>query len=108
MKIEVEETPEKTIVRLHGTLDLYASSPVRSELVKQIDSAGTKVVVVDLSGVNYIDSGGMASLIAGLKESREKKVEFVLEGVNGRVKSVFEMTKLGQVFDIRDSGEIEA
>jgi anti-sigma B factor antagonist len=108
MKIEVEETPEKKIVRLRGTLDLYASGPVRSELVKQIDSAGTKQVVVDLSGVTYIDSGGMGSLIAGLKESREKKIELVLEGVHGKVKGVFEMTQLGKVFDIRDSGEIEA
>jgi anti-sigma B factor antagonist len=107
MKIEVEETPEKKIVRLRGTLDLYASGPVRAEIVKQIDSAGTKEVVVDLSGVNYIDSGGMSSLVAGLKESREKKVELVLTGMNGKVKGVFEMTKLIRIFDIRDSGDLQ-
>jgi anti-sigma B factor antagonist len=108
MKIDIEENGDKKTIRLHGTLNLHASGDVRRELLKQIDSGGTKKVVVDLSGVNYIDSGGMASLVDGLAKSRAKAVELVLAGAQGKVKDVFNLTKLTRIFDFTESVDDEA
>ncbi len=58
------------LITLRGELDLHNSSAVESELVKaEASDAGR--IVVDLSGVDFIDSNGIAMLIAAVRRSKE-------------------------------------
>lgn len=61
-------------------------------------------VVVDLSGVTFIDSSGLAVLIKAMQDVKEYGGKFALAGINNNVRSIFEMARLDQVFliDPRD------
>ena len=61
-------------------------------------------IVVDLSGVTFIDSSGLAVLIKAMQDVKEYGGKFALAGINNTVRSIFEMARLDQVFliDPRD------
>jgi anti-sigma B factor antagonist len=62
-------------------------------------------VVVNLSGVQYIDSSGIASLVEGLQEARKREARFVLVGLNDGPRHVLELTRLLTVFEIAATEE---
>ena len=57
-------------------------------------------VVVDLSGVTFIDSSGLAVLIKAMQDIKEYGGKLTLARINNNVRSIFEMARLDQVFVI--------
>jgi anti-sigma B factor antagonist len=70
------------------------------EAIVRTASARTPMVVVDLSGVSYMDSSGVATLVEGLQLSRTYGGAFRLAGLGGAVREVFRFAKLEKVFQI--------
>jgi anti-sigma B factor antagonist len=58
-----------------------------------------------MSGIRYIDSSGIATLIEILKKARELKKDFVLFGLGRPVYDVLKLTRLLGVFRVADSEE---
>ena len=67
---------------------------------KQFDKQNSKKIVVDLSRVSYIDSSGLATLVEMFKKTRTQGGSLGLSGMNDKVKSLFEITKLDKLFSI--------
>ena len=63
-------------------------------------------VVVDLSGVTFIDSSGLAVLIRAMQEVQMYGGRLSLSGINDSVRPIFEMARLDQIFLI-DPGDKE-
>jgi anti-sigma B factor antagonist len=91
-----------TIVAVSGEVDLY-SSPTMREAVLGALSKKSPNVVVDLSGVSYMDSSGIATLVEGLQAARRIKGRLVLAGLTDRVREVFELARLQSVFELAPS-----
>ena len=62
-------------------------------------------MIVNLGKVNYIDSAGMASLVEGLKVSRDLKRGFALYGLSPTAREVLQLTRLLKVFEVHDTEE---
>ena len=62
-------------------------------------------VVVNLGQVRYIDSSGVASLLEGLKASRDFGSRFILIGLSSRAREVLRLTRLITLFEIYDNEE---
>ena len=60
--VEVARNGNAIVVRLGGELDLYTVPAVRGELLRSLDGAAG-AVVVDLSGVDFMDSTALALLL---------------------------------------------
>jgi anti-sigma B factor antagonist len=60
-------------------------------------------VLVDLSGVSYIDSSGVASLVEAFQRAKKSGVEFALVAVNAPALRVLELARLDKVFTIHES-----
>ena len=65
----------------------------------------TQHMAVNLRGVSYIDSSGIASLVEVLREAQDTKKKLVLFGVGGAVLQVLQLTRLTGVFEILDTEE---
>ena len=91
---------------LEGEIDLHRSPRVERSLASMIKNKPDHLVV-DLSGVTFIDSSGMAVLIRALQNIQEYGGKLSLRGLNEKVRPIFEIARLDQVFVI-DSGEIES
>ena len=57
-------------------------------------------LIVDLSRVTYIDSSGLAALIEGMQNVEEYGGKFVLAGLQETIRTIFEIARLDQVFQI--------
>lgn len=85
-------------VSIKGEIDMSSSPQVRERLTA-LFKKNRKAVIVDLSGVAYIDSSGIATLVEGLQWSHSSKNKFRLVGMTDAVKDVFEIARLLPVFE---------
>lgn len=99
-QIDVRQaTPNAIVVSLSGEVDIVRSPDLQASLQEAINRIpGKGAVVVDLSGVTYMDSSGVATLVRGLQLSRKKGVGLVLCSLQDRVRSIFEIARLDTVF----------
>lgn len=95
-----EQQKQVTIVRLKGDVDLQHSPAAREVLLAAVKRG--KPVVVDLSGVSYIDSSGIASLVEGLQQARKSGSTLVLAAVSEGAMRVLHLARLDKVFVIAD------
>jgi anti-sigma B factor antagonist len=99
LEVQVHNHDRAAIIEVQGEVDLYTSPRMREAIV-QTASVKTALVVVDLSGVKYMDSSGVATLVEGLQFSRGYGGAFRLAGLGGAVREVFKFAKLEKVFEI--------
>ncbi len=90
------------IVEVVGDIDLPRSSVFQEELMVLIEKKPGRIIV-DLSGVPYMDSSGLASLVKLLSRSRKKGIPVSLAGLTERVRSLFEITRLEKIFETYQS-----
>jgi len=100
LKIEHEVSGDETVISVAGDVDLYTSPELRNAVLKAIPKAAGRVAV-DLSGVSYIDSSGVATLVEGLRSARKFDKGFVLLAPSPAVTQVLELAKLDSVFEVR-------
>jgi anti-sigma B factor antagonist len=103
MKYQQREQGNYTIIELTGEVDLSCSPDARRQILAVIDAGHD--LLVDLAGVTYIDSSGVASLVEGYQAARKKQLEFGLVAVSDSAMSVFTLARLDQVFPIHATVE---
>ncbi|MBI3269621.1 MAG: STAS domain-containing protein [Planctomycetes bacterium] len=95
----IREAAPATVVEFKGEIDL-ANSPEVRKLLRGLAKEKKKLLICDLSKVEYIDSSGIATLLDCLKEMRKYKGVLRLAGLPGTVHDVFRLAKLEGVFEI--------
>lgn len=99
LQVAMEESNEGTIVHLRGRLSIDSSPAFRDQLQAVLRRASVGAVVVDLTEVSYIDAPGIATLVEALKVARNRRNNFCLTGLRGRVLHLFEVTGLLDLFE---------
>jgi len=105
MEIATRQAGNATIVDVVGDITLYNSPEVRKVLLGLLRDKRVPRVIVNMKSVKYIDSAGVASLVEGLKVSRDLKSRFVLYGLSPAAREVLELTRLNRVFEIHENEE---
>lgn len=105
MELSVDRTENGVVIlAVSGEVDMNTSLEVRSALTP-LFAEKPRALVVDLSGVGYMDSSGVATLVEGLQWSHRSEIPFRLYGMTSVVKDVFEMARLENLFAIFDTRE---
>jgi anti-sigma B factor antagonist len=99
LEINSATTDDGIEITVAGTVDLYSAPQLRSALLDAVP-AGQQRVVVNLDGVTYMDSSGVAVLVEGLRSARTNDINFVLSHPSSSVMKVLELAKLDQIFEI--------
>ena len=105
MDISTRQAGSATVVDVTGDITLYNSPDVRKVLMDVLKVKRAPRVIVNLKNVRYIDSAGVASLVEGLKVSRELKTGFALYGLSRTTREVLELTRLIKVFEVYENEE---
>src|SRR5262245_7649794 len=87
------------VLPLEGDIDLHVSPAVTASLNAIIKEKPERMVI-DLSRATYIDSAGMAALILAMQEVEAYGGKFILTGLSETVRSIFEISRLDQIFRI--------
>ncbi len=97
-EVTVERSGETATLVISGEVDL-ASAPGLREQFQLLDARN---VVVDLSGVTFIDSTGLGVLVAALKRTREAGGQMTLRAPSRSTRKVLDITGLSQLVAIED------
>jgi|SRR5690348_12474577 anti-sigma B factor antagonist len=101
LTISIRRVASTTVVELDGAIDLGNSPALRTRLFEQLLQASR--LAVNMKGIRYIDSSGIATLIEVLKKARDVQKELVLFGLGSAVYDVLKLTNLLGVFRIVDN-----
>ena len=101
MKTSTERKDGAAVIHVSGEVDMSTSPDLRKVLQTEV-KAKTAKIIVDLDGVSYIDSSGLATLVECLQGVRKYNGELFLAGLKQTVKDVFEIARLDEVFELRD------
>lgn len=93
LKIQLQEgRPLTQTVALIGRLDTETTPSLDAEL-ERILATPVKVIVFDLSGLNYISSAGLGALFRAQKAMKARSGEALLVNPQPQVQKVFDIVK---------------
>ena len=92
----------RTVVEVTGEIDVYTAPKLREQLAELVDS-GRHDIVVDMQGVEFLDSTGLGVLVGGLKRIKQHDGSMNLVCTQERILKIFRITGLTKVFPIHDS-----
>ncbi len=99
MEINVERDGVVAVVVVSGDVDA-ATAPQLRQQFDDLLADGQQDFVIDLSGVKFMDSSGLAALVQLFKRVRIGHGDVRLCGLQPEVGRIFELTRLNRVFDI--------
>ena len=89
------------VVRLTGELDHSAAEGLRRELDGLIAETGAKKLLLDLSGLEFMDSSGIGLIIGRYKRMARRGGSVAVIAANRRIDKLFEMAGLYQLVERR-------
>ena len=89
-------------ISLQGQLDLYRCPELKAEAARGLNS-GCRCLLINCSQLTYIDSSGTGTLIQILGWVKRRNGLMVLANVQNSVERIFQLTRLQEYFEIRDS-----
>ena len=104
LEITVNHVNERSELRLSGRLGIDSSPELRTQLLAILRVQSPPAVSVDLSAISYIDASGVATLVEGLKAARHRGTTLCLQGLQGRVRHLLEVTGMLTLFETTGCG----
>jgi len=87
-----------------GRLDA-ATAPIADETIKKTLAENTKRLLFDLSGLEYLSSGGLRVILGAAKEIRRREGKVALAGLNQYVYEIFDVSGFSSMIPIKDTVE---
>jgi anti-sigma B factor antagonist len=97
LKIQVNKTDEATTVVCTGRLTMGAAANFKTHIKGLLRES--KRVVVDLSGVTYMDSSGLGAIVGVYVASKTAQSELKLINFNQQIRQLFGLTNLLSLFE---------
>jgi anti-anti-sigma factor len=92
-------------VRPTGELDLSGAAVVESELDRLAEDPGLATVILDLRGLEFMDSSGLRLVVVADMRAREAGRRFALIRGDETVHRVFEITRMSERLDFVEAPE---
>ena len=99
MNVRSTESKGAAVVAITGEVDMHSSPELRNALIAL---TGSKVpaIVVDFTGVTYMDSSGIATCVECLRAVKSYGGSLRLAALNESILEIFNFAKLDMVFEI--------
>lgn len=92
------------VVAVRGEVNLRTSPELHETLLEIIQTRPARIVL-DLAGVDYMDSSGIGTLVEIKRRVDKYKGKFILASLRPRVRGLFEITRLEQFFTIAEDAK---
>lgn len=96
--IHVVRASSQSTVTVTGRVTVNSSPHLRSALLALLRQGAEPVVIIDLSGVSYLDMSGLATLLEALKAARRRSATLRVLGMTGQSRMLAEIAELEKVF----------
>lgn len=103
MKISSRESNGVSVLDLNGPLVLGDGTVALREQIRGLLAKGSKLILLNLKGVPYIDSCGIGELVSSFTSVRRQGGDLKLVNLEKRVHGILQITKLHTVFEVYDN-----
>lgn len=105
MNLETRDDGAVTILTVTGDLVIGDPETTFKKTVTRLLEEGRVHLLVDLTGVGFLDSSGLGALVRALTQSQKEGGQTKLLGANEQIRKLLQMTKLDSVFELHDDME---
>lgn len=102
LKVNLRREDDVAVIAFDGEVDVY-TAPVLRDAISKVLAAGNHDMVVDMTGVSFLDSTGLGVLVGRLKAVRMLEGRMRVVITNPRVLRNFQITGLEKIFTIDSS-----
>lgn len=102
MQVAVTKEGDIVVVVVEGDLDASSAPDLRAKF-EELIGEGENQYVIDLAGVPFMDSSGIAALVNLFKRVRIGAGDVKLCGIREEIMKIFQLTRLDRVFDVFDN-----
>jgi anti-sigma B factor antagonist len=102
VRTEVSDVAGWTVVSIYGELDVATAPSLREQLIGLVGDGSTKLVL-DLEGVDFLDSTGLGVIVSALKRARTNGGDLRLVCTQARIRRLFEITGLDKAVPLLPS-----
>ena len=102
LTLATNEVEGATIIAVGGEIDVYTAPKLRDKITELVGQ-GHHDLVIDMEGVDFLDSTGLGVLVGGLKKVRAHDGSMELICAQDRLLKIFRITGLAKVFTIHES-----
>ena len=102
-EIQVEKTGDYLVARLSGALNSSLGERLLAQLKTQLERSHE--VILDLTGVDYLDSAGLGALVSIQMSTKRRGYNCILTGLQGAPLEVMKSSQLLKIFQVQDSVE---
>jgi anti-sigma B factor antagonist len=99
MSFSLNRTDDVLLVTVDGQLVVSNRQEFKQAILDAMEQ-GARLVVADFSGSPYIDSSGLGALVSLSRRLRDAGGDLRLVGLNDDLRSLFELTRLDQLFPV--------
>ena len=106
LDVKERQAGDVTILDMSGEVRIGDSSVAFRDVVRKLTADGKNKILLNLAGVNYVDSSGIGELIANYTTVSRQGGQLKLLNLTDRIQNLLVITKLLTVFDsYEDEGE---
>ena len=94
--------PEISVIDIEGEVTAFGE-PVLMEAYSQACVPSTKVIVLNFSGLEYMNSGGIGLIVTLLIRTQRQGQRLLAYGLNDHYQQIFQLTRLNEAISLYDS-----
>ena len=102
--IDVNQVSGIPVLKVTGEIDIY-TAPMFKQAVVNMVTEGSKNVIIDLSGVTFMDSSGFGTLLGATRRLRPSGGGLHLAAPNSTIQRMLRLTRLDSIMRIYDTIE---
>ena len=102
--VQSTERSEASVLRIEGEITSASEKPLMDAFARAV-ADGAKTVILDFSGLDYMNSGGIGLLVTLLVRAQRQGQKLIAVGLNDHYRQIFSLTRLDEAISIHDSTE---
>lgn len=108
LQVHAEKEGSRTVLHVRGEVDLSTASHLRDHLADAIEGDGLAAVVLDLSGLEFMDATGLEVLVQARRRAGERGAQLVLARPPGTFLRLLGVTGLDEAFPVEPDRQARA
>ena len=93
---ELRDDGQTCVLRIQGSLDALTVRALQKEVETRL-GGGVKRLLLDMTGLAFIDSSGVGAVVAAYKQARAHRMELNVQGLAGQPMEIFRLLRLDSV-----------
>ena len=105
MKSQIRDVGDVRVISLTGKITIGSGDVMLRQLINENLEQNHKKLLLDLRGVNSMDSSGIGEMVASYTSAKNRDAQLKLMNLSPKINDILQVTQLITVFDVFDNEE---